>query len=158
MGKTRSALTICQLPRGRLSNKTPTDSQHPICGPRCSRTPYNSTDFCTSEHSRKTLSPPLLPELPRTTRTVAENSLVDSGIVLPLPGEAKHAADDSALEMGPLVVADLLPFAAVLDLHVALRHGDALTVRRQDGSYAHVLHLNIEALWTNKQKYAGHLF
>lgn len=75
-------------------------------------------------------------------------SLVDSGIVLPLPGEAKHATDDSAVELGPVCIADLLPFTAILYLHVALRHRDPLTVRRQDGSDTNILHLNIKVLWT----------
>lgn len=56
-------------------------------------------------------------------------SLVDSGVVLPLSREAKHATDDSAVELVPLAVTDLLPFTAILHLHVALRHGDALTIR-----------------------------
>lgn len=60
---------------------------------------------------------------------IQEHSLVDSGIVLPLSWEAKHATDDPAVQLAPLVVTDLLPFAAILHLHVALRHGDALTVR-----------------------------
>lgn len=75
-------------------------------------------------------------------------SLVDSGIVLPLHGKAKHATDDSAVELGPLRITDLLPFTTILYLHIALRHWDPLAVGRQDGSYSHVLHLNIEALWT----------
>lgn len=77
----------------------------------------------------QSLNPPLLLQLPRTTHTVAEHSLVDSGIILPLPGEAKHAADDSAVKLGPLVVADLLPFPAILDLHVALCYRDPFAVR-----------------------------
>lgn len=77
-------------------------------------------------------------------------SLVHSGVVLPLAREAEHAADDSAVELFPLAVTDLLPFTAVLDLHVALRHGDALTIRRQDGSYTHVLHSDIQVLRTKK--------
>ena len=73
-------------------------------------------------------------------------SLVDPGVVLPLPREAKHAADDAAVLRVPVGVADLLPLAAVLHLHVALRHGDALAVRRQDGPDPHVLHLDVEVL------------
>ena len=75
------------------------------------------------------LTRPLLSELPGTTHTAVEYSLVDSGVVLPLPGEAKHATDDSAAEPRPLRVTDLLPFTAVFDLHVALRYGDSPTVR-----------------------------
>lgn len=64
-----------------------------------------------------------------TTHTVVEHSLVDSGIVLPLPGEAKHATDDSAVKLGPLTVTDLLPFTAIFDLYIALGYRDSLTVR-----------------------------
>lgn len=58
-----------------------------------------------------------------------EYSLVDSGVVLPLPREAKHATDDSAVKLGPLSVTDLLPFTTILDLHIALCYRDPLTVR-----------------------------
>ena len=75
-----------------------------------------------------TQDPTLLFKLARTTYDVLY-SLVDSGIVLLLPGEAKHATDDSAVKLGPLSVTDLLPFATILDLHVALCHRDPLTVR-----------------------------
>lgn len=54
------------------------------------------------------------------------NSLVDSGVVILLSGEPKHAADDPAVQLVPFAVADLLPFPAVLHLHIALRHRDAL--------------------------------
>lgn len=78
--------------------------------------------------------------------SVLYHSLVDSGVVLPLPGEAEHAADDSAVQLVPLAVTDLLPFAAILDLDVALRHRDPLPVRWQDGPNADVLDLNIKIL------------
>lgn len=84
-------------------------------------------------------------------------SLVDSGIVLPLPREAKHATDDSAVKIAPLGVTDLLPFTAILDLHVTLRHRDALTIRGQDGSYSHVLHLNIKVLRKKKKVRNEHI-
>lgn len=86
-------------------------------------------NFCKWPLVNQTPNPPLLFELPRTTHTVVEYSLVHSGIVLPLPGEAKHATDDSAAKLGPLCVTDLLPFTAILDLHVALCYGDPLAVR-----------------------------
>lgn len=73
-------------------------------------------------------------------------SLVDAGVVPPLAREAKHAADDSAVELAPPAVADLLPLAAILHLHVALGHRDALAIRGQDGTDADVLHLDIEVL------------
>lgn len=56
-------------------------------------------------------------------------SLVDSGVVFPLPREAKHATDDSAVQIVPLSVTDLLPFPTVLHLHVALCHRDPLAIR-----------------------------
>ena len=56
-------------------------------------------------------------------------SLVDSGVVLSLSREAKHATDDSAVKLSPLCVADLLPLAAILHLYVALCDGDPLTER-----------------------------
>lgn len=73
-------------------------------------------------------------------------SLVDAGVVPPLAREAKHAADDSAVELAPLGVTDLLPLAAILHLHVALGHRDALAIRGQDSMDADVLHLDIEVL------------
>lgn len=73
-------------------------------------------------------------------------SLVDAGVVPPLAREAKHAADDSAVELAPLGVTDLLPLAAIFHLHVALGHRDALAIRGQDSTDADVLHLDIEAL------------
>lgn len=82
---------------------------------------------------------------------VIEDSLVDSSVVLPLSREAKHATDDSAAELRPIVVTDLLPFPAIFDLHVTLGHRDSLTVRGQDGSYAHVFNLNIKVLWTKAE-------
>lgn len=57
-----------------------------------------------------------------------KHSLVDPGIVFSLCRETKHATDDSAVELRPLRVTNLLPFAAVLYLHVALGHRDSLTV------------------------------
>lgn len=73
-------------------------------------------------------------------------SLVDPGIVLPLAREAEHATDDSAVLHAPGRVADLLPLAAVLHLHIALRHRDALTVGREDGPNPYVLHLDVQIL------------
>lgn len=87
-------------------------------------------------------SPALLCAAP----AVALYSLVDAGIVPPLAREAKHAADDSAVELAPLGVTDLLPLAAILHLHVALGHWDALAIRGQDSTDADVLHLDIEVL------------
>ena len=81
------------------------------------------------------------------------DSLVDPGVVLPLPGEAEHATDDAAVLQVPVGVADLLPLAAVLHLHVALRHGDALAVRREDGPDPHVLHLDVEVLGRGRGKH-----
>lgn len=87
-------------------------------------------------------SPALLCAAP----AVALYSLVDAGVVPPLAREAKHAADDSAVELAPLGVTDLLPLAAILHLHVALGHWDALAIRGQDSTDADVLHLDIEVL------------
>lgn len=79
-------------------------------------------------------------------------SLVDPGVVLSLAREAKHAADDSAVLLAPCRVADLLPLAAVLHLHVALRHRDALTVGREDGPNPDVLHLDVQILGRKQHK------
>lgn len=82
----------------------------------------------------------------RTTYKAKKYSLVNSGIVFPLSGEAKHATDDSAVKMVPFRITDLLPFTAILDLHVALSHRDPLTVRRQDCSNTNVFNLDIKVL------------
>ena len=115
--------------------------------------PENIMNFCwisvqvaTSEWSSKSQSPLWVTQY-HTICTAAEHLLVDSGVVLPLPGEAKHATDDSAVKLGPLIVTDLLPFAPILHLHVALCDRDTLAVRWQDRSDARILHLNINVLW-----------
>lgn len=72
--------------------------------------------------------------------------LVHFGVVRLLPREAKHAADHSGILGCPVLVADLFPALAVLHLHIALCHGGALAVGRQDGPNPDVLHLDVQAL------------
>lgn len=102
-----------------------------------------SPEATTSQHST---GGPKLPSYTGPHRKV-EYSLVDSGIVPPLPREAEHATDDSAAELRPLRVTNLLPFTAIFDLHIALCYRDPLTIWWKDGSNAHILHLNIKILW-----------
>lgn len=75
-----------------------------------------------------------------------EPSPVNPSVVLPLGGEAEHTADHTAAHGTPVLIADLLPPAAVLHLHVALGHRDPLPVGGQDGLDAHVLHLDGQVL------------
>lgn len=72
--------------------------------------------------------------------------LVHFSVVRLLPREAKHAADHSGILGCPVLVADLFPGLAILHLHIALCHGGALAVGRQDGSNPDVLHLDVQVL------------
>lgn len=76
----------------------------------------------------------------------ADDSLVHASVVFLVSGKAEHAADNLAVHMIPVIVAELLPLAFILHLHVALGHRDALTIRWQDGTYTDILHLNVHAL------------
>lgn len=52
--------------------------------------------------------------------------LVDFVVVVLLSGKSVHSTDDSAVQGGPLLIADLPPFAPVLQLHKAFCDGYAL--------------------------------
>lgn len=52
--------------------------------------------------------------------------LVDFVVVILLSGESVHSTDDSAVQGGPLLIADLPPFAPVFQLHKAFCDGYAL--------------------------------
>lgn len=58
----------------------------------------------------------------------SKHSLVHTGIVSLVSWKAEHAADDPAVHLSPVIITDLLPFASILHLHVALCHWDALTI------------------------------
>ena len=75
----------------------------------------------------------------------SRHSLVAAGVVALLPGKAVHAADDPAVQGGPVLAADLPPFAPVLDLHKALGDGHPLPLG-VGGPDAHVLHLHRHVL------------
>ena len=73
------------------------------------------------------------------------HSLVAAGVVALLRGEAVHAADDPAVEGGPVLAANLPPLAPVLDLHKPLCDGHPLPLG-VGGPDAHVLHLHRHVL------------
>lgn len=72
--------------------------------------------------------------------------LVDLGVVFPLARKSKHAADDSGVFHGPVLVTDLLPGPLVLHLHVTLRDGHPLAVGGEDGADPYVFHLDVHVL------------
>lgn len=144
MGKTDQSWPSVNSPESGLTiiqqHSHSLESQHPVCGhtvPEYLIIPWIVVEVATSESNA----------VLRATYKAKEYSLVDSGIVFSLAGEAEHATDDSAVELVPLRITDLLPFTAILDLHVAFCHRDPFTVRWQDGSNAHILNLDIKALW-----------
>lgn len=92
----------------------------------------------------------------RTPR--AARLLVRFGVIRLLPREAEHATDHAGVLGCPVLVTDLLPGLAVLHLHVALRHGGAFAVGREDGSDPDVLHLDVQVLGRTTQGRTGVTF
>ena len=82
------------------------------------------------------------------------HSLVAAGVEALLPGEAVHAADDPAVEGGPVLAADLPPLAPVLDLHEALGDGHPLPLG-VGGPDAYVLHLHRHVLELREGEVGG---
>lgn len=72
--------------------------------------------------------------------------LVDVGVVFPLAWKSKHAADNSGIFHGPVLVTDLLPGPFVFHLHVTLCDRHPLAVGGEDGTDPYVLHLDVHVL------------
>lgn len=76
--------------------------------------------------------------------------LVDFVVVVLLSGESVHSTDDSAVQGGPLLIADLPPFAPVFQLHKAFCDGYALDMGWY-GSYTDFFHPFFKSLKRKKQ-------
>lgn len=76
--------------------------------------------------------------------------LVDFVVVVLLSGKSVHSTDDSAVQGGPLLIADLPPFAPVLQLHKAFCDGYALDMGWY-GSYTDFFHPFFKSLKRKKQ-------
>lgn len=75
-----------------------------------------------------------------------QHLLVHPGIVSLLSRKAKHATDDPAVHLSPLIITDLLPLSSIFHLHVSFCHWDALPIWCQDGADTDILHLNVQTL------------